>query len=776
MTTTGHNAVSEKAYAAPDPFPNCRRASTSAGLEVLDDGGVPRARIKWYREPAIQRRLRLVARLADMGPREIAHRVWRIAEKRLGRTGEPPASSTSAALLGALRVDPCDYLATRSIGRGFFDSADRAHLVALAREQCPGDVERTLREADAILREGVDLLGRRFRPAAPDFDWHADPERGALWSLAVLDDADAVRRVRADVKFVWEVNRHQFLVTVARAYAYTGDERYAQACVRIVRSWLAANPRGLGVNWASNLEVAVRSLSWVWAIHFLLGAASLRPDDLRAWLESLHVHRDHLARHLSTYTDPTNHLIGEAAALAVLATWMPEWDRSAELRALALATLEHELVRQVAEDGVDREQTMSYQRFVLDFYLQVVAIAQRNGVPLPGVLRTRPAAMLDAVRVLVGPNGRAPRIGDSDDARGLPFFTEDLWDFTELLAVGEAVLGERGPAAPRVESALWVSGGRRTSGVHERSVPGRGSVVLPSGYAVLVGHEPASQDRLLFDCGPLGYLPHASHGHADILSVLVDVAGEEVLVDPSSFAYWDEAGRRDRYRSTRYHNTIEVGCRDQADAFDPFKWLNIPTTTVTAQEIGRGFEYVEAWHDGYERLEPGVRHRRGVLGLAGGWVLVDWLEGAGRVGFVRWFHAAPGTRCEALARDAFRLWTSSGRASLVLQDVAFSATGASGLAPYSERYGRETLAPAVRFVDASALPAIRVTLLGVRHDGQGGLESTAAETRGDGTLRVALRTGDGSAATLTLRPLPGAEPRLTLERETASGRATFRSS
>ena len=53
--------------------------------------------------------------------------------------------------------------------------------------------------------------------------------------------------------------------------------------------------------------------------------------------------------------------------------------------------------------------------------------------------------MLGAVDVLVAPSGRAPRFGDSDDARGLPFFTEDLWDFHELLALGRAVMGPEFP-------------------------------------------------------------------------------------------------------------------------------------------------------------------------------------------------------------------------------------------------------------------------------------------------------------------------------------------
>ncbi|HXQ20254.1 MAG TPA: glycosyltransferase, partial [Candidatus Acidoferrales bacterium] len=363
-----------------------REAYASLGLSTAP------APIVWYRQPRVQRRVRLVGRLIHMPPREIAHRGRRVAAKRAARLRLQVRPRLSRGTdertsdLLPLKDDPALSLAQRARSLGFFDVRERQDRVALAHERLRPQVERTLSQAAAILTEGIDLLGCHVRPTAAGFDWLADPERGRLWPLTVLDDSDAVRRVPADVKVVWEINRHQFLVTLARAHAYGGDERYARACIDMVRGWIVANPPPLGVNWASNLEVAIRSLSWVWALHFLMGTTALTASDCRLWLASLRRHRDYLAAHLSTYTDPTNHLIGEAAALAVLSIWLPEWDGSARLRTVALSTLARELERQVAPDGIDREQTMSYQRFVLDLLLQVIALADRNAIALPTIL------------------------------------------------------------------------------------------------------------------------------------------------------------------------------------------------------------------------------------------------------------------------------------------------------------------------------------------------------------------------------------------------------
>ncbi|MBI4516767.1 MAG: alginate lyase family protein [Deltaproteobacteria bacterium] len=700
-----------------------------------------------------------------MGPAEILHRGWRTAAKRIPRRRIddrlPLTESLAACLLPQVMADdPALCFATRTAVRGFFSTNERPRLASVARAHLRPEVARAVATADAIVTDGIELLGRRFHPTRPDFDWLADPERGRCWPLAVLDDSDAVRGAAADVKFVWEVNRHQFLVTLARAAIYTGDEQYARHCITMARRWIATNPAGLGVNWASNLEVAMRAISWVWTLQFLLGTPALGNDDLRLWLASLRQHRDHLDRHLSVYTDPTNHLIGEAAALAIVAIWLPEWDNSARLRDRALATLAGEIERQVAEDGVDREQSTSYQRFVLDLILQVIALAHRNQLPLPTVLVTRAAAMLDAIRALVGPNQQAPRIGDSDDARGVPFVTADHWDFAEILALGDAVLGlsDSAQLPARYESALWLAGETALAQPQPRPRAQRRSELLAhGGYAILRSTTGPEQDRLVFDCGPLGYLPHASHGHADLLSVLVDVGGEEMLIDPGTFAYYDEHGRRDLFRSTRMHNTVEIGGRDQADAFDPFKWLNLPRNGRELFHRGHGFDYVEAWHDGYRRLRPAVRHRRAVVGLAGGWLLIDWLEGRGRHHFTRWFHALPGAGVELVGAATVRLSAPSGRGRLIVQDLAAAnalepTIVTSAVAPYSERYAEITQAPAIGFADHATLPAVRLTLLAVQpSDTPPLLVRAVSGERQAGAVWVSLGDASGALVDVVVR-------------------------
>jgi hypothetical protein len=242
------------------------------------------------------------------------------------------------------------------------------------------------------------------------------------------------------------------------------------------------------------------------------------------------------------------------------------------------------------------------------------------------------------------------------------------------------------------------------------------------------------------------------------LSVLVDVGGEEVLIDPGTCAYYDEGGRRNAFRSTWAHNTLEIGGHDQADPFDPFKWANIPRTGIEMCHFAPAFDYVEAWHDGYTRLRPPARHRRAVLGVAGGWLLVDWIEGHGEHQFVRWFHAPPNATVEHTAASCVRVTAGSERRALTIRDLlgpgeSDSTRQGSDVAPYSERYGECRSSPVIFFADTASLPAMRLTLLTPARSGRsnGDLAARVEGARTDGAVWVRLAPVNAAALDVVVR-------------------------
>src|SRR5207245_113946 len=124
-----------------------------------------------------------------------------------------------------------------------------------------------------------------------------------------------------DHKLIWELNRHQHLVTLGKAYCLSEEERFLSELFREWRHWQRENPYPIGINWASSLEVAFRALSWLW-VRFLLPSfpEACEPD----WSRALMLSARHIEDYLSTYFAPNTHLLGEGVALFAIGTLYPQ--------------------------------------------------------------------------------------------------------------------------------------------------------------------------------------------------------------------------------------------------------------------------------------------------------------------------------------------------------------------------------------------------------------------------------------------------------------------
>jgi len=155
-------------------------------------------------------------------------------------------------------------------GKFFFSAAEVQAIAELLKARYPSMAANIVASAEKILQHRFDLLGFESLDYGPEIDWHLDlihqkrgPNRPAF-RVKYLDFAEV-----GDSKITWELNRHQHLVTLAKAYRLTGNARFAREIVAQWKSWHAANPYPMGMNWASSLEVAFRSLSWMW-VYFLM--------------------------------------------------------------------------------------------------------------------------------------------------------------------------------------------------------------------------------------------------------------------------------------------------------------------------------------------------------------------------------------------------------------------------------------------------------------------------------------------------------------------------
>jgi hypothetical protein len=512
-------------------------------------------------------------RLRAMGPAEIAHRVVERAKRSTAKNRVE--GWTRYATPGPVpRLDGLARLALR------LANERRAAVIA---------------EAEDILAGRFDALGQAWpqRDPANLFPaelWRLDPVTDKLWPGTehyCFDIPYRHERERGDIKYVWEINRLQFLQPLAAKAALERDDAALSAIEAAIASWFDANPPFRGLAWNSGIELALRTISLL-VVSSLVGerlseATSQRVRSILAasvyWL----------TRFPSRFSSANNHLIAEAAAEYLIGLAVPNLPGAAGVVERARRVLDAEALKQIFPDGAPAEQSPTYGAFSAEFLL-----VAHEAAPLAPETLKRLDAFADFIAWLADAEGRVPAIGDDDE--GL------------VLALG----ARRGRYAADV-AGRWAAIGEREG--LKSFAEGGYSVVRQNAW------------HLVFDHGPLGYLSIAAHGHADALSFTLARNGREILVDPGTYLYHSGAGWRDWFRGTAAHNTLTIGGVNQSRIAGPFNWSKKAKATLETSEPGETWRLV-ASHDGYE-ADFGVRHRRSITGQHGRILIHDQLIGQG---------------------------------------------------------------------------------------------------------------------------------------------------
>ena len=429
-----------------------------------------------------------------------------------------------------------------------------------------------LATAQSILTHRFPLLGTTV-DTGPHIEWRRDyahhkTSAAKYFRLVPYLNFAAV----GDHKFIWELNRHQHLVLLAQAHLLTGKPDYLNEAFAQLESWWEQNPFQRGINWASALEVAFRTLSWIWLWH-LDGVAM--PPELRArFLTSLYQHGLHLFENLSVYFSPNTHLLGEAVALHALGTLFPDFPGAAEWQHRGAEIVEAQLTFQVKPDGSHFEQSSYYHVYALDLFLFYYLLAGR-----PSRMQGPLTRMAKHLHWLLGPARRITYFGDDDGGRLFhPQGKRDEFGRATLATCGILLNRERwlGTRDDLADQAVWWLGPAILTQQSATPRLPRGSKLFPdSGAAFLQSKHLYIQ----FDAGPFGW-GGAGHSHADTLSLVVWYRGEPVFTDPGTFTYMADPAQRDRFRGTRAHNTVSINGLNQADSAGPFRWNRKPAVRL----------------------------------------------------------------------------------------------------------------------------------------------------------------------------------------------------
>ena len=179
-----------------------------------------------------------------------------------------------------------------------------------------------------------------------------------------------------------------------------------------------ANPPKLGINWASSLEVALRAISWLWALHLLADSNLLTEHLALRLLKSLTTHGRHIETYLSHYHSPNTHLTGEALGLFYLGTALPELSRAAALAEAGIADSARPIADSCpARRGLFRAIVLLSPLHHRLLYPSIAAGESEPTRLCHEVWKRNSHLLLDHLMWITRPDGTSPFYGDDDGGR-----------------------------------------------------------------------------------------------------------------------------------------------------------------------------------------------------------------------------------------------------------------------------------------------------------------------------------------------------------------------
>lgn len=515
----------------------------------------------------------------------------------------------------------------------FFNAEDHSKISILLKDSLPA--ETIAQQADEALHHRFAFFTETPREHGERINWHKDYASGRVW------DADKPSHTLdfltshngSDVKYAWELSRCHWFTWLGMAHLQDPpNKRYAQAFQEDVRSWINDNPVGMGINWAMPMEVAIRSTNWILAHSFFHNEEIIQRDFWQEFTHSLWQHGKFLSYNLEYVRHNANHFISNAMGLVILGAFFRHKRQGRRWLAMGKRFLEKEILLQFTKDGVHFEKSTSYHRFVTEMLTLASIAAERADSSFSHQYHQRLTAALGYMASYMRPDGSAPMIGDTDNGRVLRCLAhEDFNNHLSTLLLGAAHCKNSNltsafasiPSSYNIEKHILLHSAQQSHHTNpSTSIP---STTKPSSftsetYFIQSGYiiHKTEDTHLFIDVGDYGMNGWGGHGHNDCLSFEFWLQGHTIFTDSGTGCYTSNIALRNQLRSTKAHNTVMVGRREQVEWLESSLWRikhDDLDPSVLEQRSGKQGTahtfYLLAEHSAYKQ-RFGVQHRRGL--------------------------------------------------------------------------------------------------------------------------------------------------------------------
>lgn len=445
-----------------------------------------------------------------------------------------------------------------------FDEKNKSYYVNTLKEIKTSEI--IVLQAEKICNRTFNLLGSGDYKFEDGIKWGLDFKSGFVWEYAFYKDIKTIDLTNsADVKVPWELSRFQHLTVLGQAYWITSDEKYSKEFEHQINDWILNNPLEYSVNWTCAMDVAIRACNWI--VGYMYFNNSLVSEGF--WLKfnkSLFFHGDYIYKNLEKGYPSNNHYLSNLVGLIWVGLYFKNLNyKSKKINKwlnFALKELELEMDKQVYDDGFNFEASTAYHCLTTELILYTSIFCNKNGIEFSKHFNSKLEKMCEVIMNIIKPNGLIPLIGDMDSGRFIMFTgygDEEMRDFRYLLGVAGEYFDRddfRYHALNQL-AAIWMLPNIKLIKGNNHSLK---SVTYPEGGIHILRND---EVYLAVRCGQNGTSGKGGHTHNDQLSFELNIKGEDFIIDPGTYVYTSNYEMRNLFRSTEYHNTLQLDNLEQ---------------------------------------------------------------------------------------------------------------------------------------------------------------------------------------------------------------------
>lgn len=396
-----------------------------------------------------------------------------------------------------------------------------------------------LEEAEKIIKREFNILGKYIK-FERNIEWNLDFNSNFRWNNEFYKDIKTVDlNNNSDVKIPWELSRFQHLYILVKAYEISHDIRYVNEIKFQIEDWINKNTCGNTVNWTCAMDVSIRAVNWIICILKLQKVAKLNIEFIEKINISLYEHLEFIYRNIEkNVVNSNNHYFSNIIGMIWLCKYFESIDNKKSLDRIKVIDnfSRHELIlemnNQIFKDGVNYEISIPYHCLVTEMLVFTEIMLKYNNDDYLEKIQIKTKKMLKFVAEVIKPNNNIPLIGDMDSGRFIQFTgygVKDKRNFNHLVRY-------------------------YTENNYYDKFYNKIILKESSGYAIYKNNK----YQIVTRCGKNAMNGQGNHNHNDNLSFELSIGDKDFIIDPGTFCYTSNYNLRNIFRSTSYHNTVQV--------------------------------------------------------------------------------------------------------------------------------------------------------------------------------------------------------------------------